>query len=64
MEGRGAPLHEAAREGHLEIVKLLIEHGADINTRDTDGKTPRDLALACPDHARCAEAAAWFAAQP
>jgi ankyrin repeat protein len=28
-----APLAEAARQGHLEIVKLLIEHGAEINAR-------------------------------
>jgi ankyrin repeat protein len=24
------PLHLAAREGHLEVVKLLVEHGADL----------------------------------
>ena len=63
MEGRGTPLHEAAREGHLEIVKLLIENGAEASVRDADGKTPRDLALARPDHARCAEVAAWLANQ-
>ena len=26
-----APIHEAARAGHLHIVKYLIENGADMN---------------------------------
>jgi ankyrin repeat protein len=26
-------LHLAAGEGHLEIVKLLLEHGADVNAK-------------------------------
>jgi prolyl 4-hydroxylase len=31
------PLHEGARSGHLEVVKLLVENGADVNLR-TYGK--------------------------
>jgi ankyrin repeat protein len=39
-------LHEASsHNGNLEIVKLLIEKGANINAKDLDGLTPRDYAL-------------------
>ena len=34
----------AAEKGHIEIVKLLLDHGADINAKDKDGKTALDLA--------------------
>ena len=37
--GRTA-LHEAAELGHLDLVKLLLARGADIDARDRDGKTP------------------------
>ncbi|HEY5726160.1 MAG TPA: ankyrin repeat domain-containing protein, partial [Methylomirabilota bacterium] len=57
LDGRGAPLHEAAREGHAEIVDLLLEAGADPHRPDADGKTPRDLALERPDRPGCVEAA-------
>ena len=33
----GTPLHWAAREGHKEIVELLIAKGADVNAKDVDG---------------------------
>jgi ankyrin repeat protein len=33
-------LHMAAYNGHSEIVKLLIDHGATIDCRDAEGKTP------------------------
>ena len=33
-------LHEAAYEGHLEIVKFLIENGANVNLRNYQGTGP------------------------
>ena len=39
------PLHWACRGGHIEIARLLIEHGADVNARNDDYTTP--LHLAC-----------------
>jgi cytohesin len=38
-------LHEAVRAGHLEIVKLLIASGANVNATDFSGLTPLKLAL-------------------
>jgi len=35
-----APLHSAAAGKHAEIVKLLLEHGADPNARQDGGFTP------------------------
>lgn len=34
------PLHEGARSGHLEVVQLLIENGAEINEQTENGETP------------------------
>ena len=36
----GTPLHLAAARGDLAMAKLLIEHGAKIDARDTLGRTP------------------------
>lgn len=36
-------LHVAVRNKHLELVQVLLEHGADINMRDYRGNTPLDL---------------------
>ena len=40
------PLHYAAAGGHIDIVELLIEHGANINATDSSNKgaTPLDYA--------------------
>lgn len=43
-DGRGTPLHEAARDGQVRAVQLLLRYGADRNVRDADGLTPLDLA--------------------
>ena len=38
------PLHSAVREGHKEVIELLIAKGADVNAKDDDGTTPLDMA--------------------
>lgn len=38
------PLHEAAEEGQLEIVEMLISSGVKVNAKDKDGRTPLSYA--------------------
>ncbi|KAL8369967.1 hypothetical protein RB595_000363 [Gaeumannomyces hyphopodioides] len=38
------PLHAAAQRGHLEIVKLLVDHGADVTATTFFGSTAEALA--------------------
>ncbi|KAI1472363.1 ankyrin repeat-containing domain protein [Daldinia caldariorum] len=39
-DGGKTPLHAAVEKGHLDIVKMLVEAGADINAEDDMSKTP------------------------
>ncbi|XP_066594349.1 ankyrin repeat and KH domain-containing protein 1 isoform X2 [Prorops nasuta] len=45
VKGDCTPLMEAASAGHVDIVSLLIAHGADVNAQSTSGNTP--LMYAC-----------------
>ncbi|WP_264374903.1 ankyrin repeat domain-containing protein [Wolbachia endosymbiont (group B) of Carcina quercana] len=38
-------LHSAADQGKLEIIRFLLDKGSDPTIRDTDGKTPRKIAV-------------------
>jgi cytohesin len=44
------PLHGAAKLGKLENVKLLVEKGANINSKTPDGSTPLDFAMNHGNH--------------
>jgi hypothetical protein len=44
------PIHEAARGGHLDIVQLLVEHGADINERTNFGEGESVIELVLDTH--------------
>ena len=39
------PLHEGARGGHEDVVRLLLDRGAPINAKERTGKTPLDLSI-------------------
>jgi ankyrin repeat protein len=39
------PLHLASAAGVLDVVRLLVEHGADTEARDKAGRTPFQVAL-------------------
>ena len=44
VKQRGTPLHWACAQGHMDVVKTLIAHGADVNRTDEIGCTPIILA--------------------
>lgn len=54
------PLHEAARGGHLEIAKFLVDSGADINKRVNFGEGPSAARLAKEAHGNDHPIVAWF----
>jgi ankyrin repeat protein len=39
------PLHQAAHNGHAEMVELLLAHGADTHARTDDGRSPLAMAI-------------------
>jgi ankyrin repeat protein len=43
------PIHLAVYNGYLEIVKLLLERGADAHTLNGEGETPYQLSLRIGD---------------
>ncbi|KAJ8316959.1 hypothetical protein KUTeg_004863 [Tegillarca granosa] len=47
------PIHQAASEGHVQCLKLLIEVGAKIDLKDCRGHSPLDLAKLW-GHKKCA----------
>ena len=43
-------LHSASKSGNLELVRLLIQEGADVNAQDEDGESPLHAAMARGDN--------------
>lgn len=46
-EALRTPLHTAAREGHLALVGVLIQFGADVSAKDRDVREPLHLVAGC-----------------
>ena len=44
---RATALHMAARRGHVEIARALLDSGAEVNARDRKGDTPLQRAINC-----------------
>ena len=40
-------LHSAAENGHTDIVKILLDHGANGSTKDNDGKKDNKYIFTC-----------------
>jgi len=41
-QGKGTPLHNAARMTNVKVIRLLLENGAKSEAQDADGATPLD----------------------
>jgi prolyl 4-hydroxylase len=46
------PLHEGARAGHVDVVKYLVEKGANVNERSQNGKGGNALFYAYENHGK------------
>ena len=46
VPGNITPLHLASQYGRIEIVRLLVQHGASVEIRDKWGRKPLDVAFA------------------
>lgn len=46
MTPGGTPLHVAARNGHVHSLNILLAAGADLGSKDGEGRTPADVAEA------------------
>ena len=44
------PLHEACNQGHPDIVRLLLERGADVGARNRHGDTAHDIVVFFAEH--------------
>ena len=53
------PLHIAAKHGHLDIVKLLLQNGAKVNARDETLQSPLFLAARYNHHLVVEELIKW-----
>ena len=53
------PLHIAAQSGHLDVVKMLVQLGADTNARNNWSKSAWEDAV----HKNRTDVAAWLALQ-
>ncbi|OAI53615.1 hypothetical protein AYO47_04485 [Planctomyces sp. SCGC AG-212-M04] len=42
-------MHAAAENGHLEVLRFLVENGAELSPRMTTGQTPLELARKHPE---------------
>jgi ankyrin repeat protein len=45
VDDGSSPLHQASRQGHVELARMLIERGADVSAQEHDGSTALHLAL-------------------
>lgn len=65
-QSRQTALHNAAWNGDLDMVKLLVDAGADLHARDEEhNATPRgwaETAVTITNNPNCADVAAWLAA--